>query len=156
MVEKACMARSTIRSILAASKSRAGPRNPEQGTGGGGDPEIDRPSCYSDRGRTGSDTHSVGILDAGYAGNLGLEAYQGFSVLNLGSQVPNEVLIREAVRISADTILVSQTRRPCGYALDQTIAPKSGVALKSAVTVKIGNSGNTYAAFRLLSRRCRK
>lgn len=62
---------------------------------------------------TGSDTHSVGI-DAilnhkGYGGNGGLEAYQGFSVLNLGSQVPNEVLIREAVRIGADAILVSQT-----------------------------------------------
>jgi beta-lysine 5,6-aminomutase beta subunit len=62
---------------------------------------------------TGTDTHSVGI-DAilnhkGYNGHPGLEAYRGFRVRNLGSQVPNEKLIAEAVRNQADAILVSQT-----------------------------------------------
>lgn len=62
---------------------------------------------------TGSDTHSVGI-DAilnhkGYNSHPGLEAYQGFVVHNLGSQVPNEKLIAEAVARGADAILVSQT-----------------------------------------------
>ena len=61
----------------------------------------------------GTDTHSVGI-DAilnhkGYHGHPGLEAYRGFEVRNLGSQVPNEALIAEAVRMRADVILVSQT-----------------------------------------------
>lgn len=62
---------------------------------------------------TGTDTHSVGI-DAilnhkGYNSHVGLEAYRGFVVKNLGSQVPNEKLIAEAVRMNADVILVSQT-----------------------------------------------
>ena len=62
---------------------------------------------------TGTDTHSLGI-DAilnhkGYNGHCGLEAYQGFNVRNMGSQVPNEALIAEATRIGADAILVSQT-----------------------------------------------
>lgn len=62
---------------------------------------------------TGSDTHSVGI-DAilnhkGYNGHAGLEAYRGFVVRNLGSQVPNERLIARAVEMNADAILVSQT-----------------------------------------------
>jgi beta-lysine 5,6-aminomutase beta subunit len=62
---------------------------------------------------TGTDTHSVG-LDAilnhkGYNSHPGLEAYRGFAVRNLGSQVPNEKLIAEAVRMDADAILVSQT-----------------------------------------------
>ena len=62
---------------------------------------------------TGTDTHSVGI-DAilnhkGYNSHPGLEAYRGFVVNNLGSQVPNEKLIAEAVRMDADAILVSQT-----------------------------------------------
>ncbi len=62
---------------------------------------------------TGTDTHSVGI-DAilnlkGYNGHAGLEAYRGFIVENLGSQVPNEELLRKAVEMNADAILVSQT-----------------------------------------------
>lgn len=62
---------------------------------------------------TGSDTHSVGI-DAilnhkGYNSHPGLEAYQGFAVHNMGSQVPNERLIAEAVARGANAILVSQT-----------------------------------------------
>lgn len=62
---------------------------------------------------TGSDTHSIG-LDAilnskGYHGHAGLEAYRGFIVHNLGSQVPNEKLIAMAVKEKADAILVSQT-----------------------------------------------
>jgi beta-lysine 5,6-aminomutase beta subunit len=61
---------------------------------------------------TGTDTHTVGI-DAilnmkGYAGDYGLERYPWFEAYNLGSQVPNEDLIRRAREKSADAILVSQ------------------------------------------------
>jgi len=62
---------------------------------------------------TGSDTHSVGI-DAmlnlkGYHGHHGLEGYQAFETYNLGSQVPNSVLLARAIAVGADVILVSQT-----------------------------------------------
>ena len=62
---------------------------------------------------TGSDTHSVGI-DAmlnlkGYHGHHGLEGYQCFKTYNLGSQVPNSVLLAKAIEVGADAILVSQT-----------------------------------------------
>ncbi len=62
---------------------------------------------------TGSDTHSVGI-DAmlnlkGYHGHHGLEGYHSFETHNLGSQVPNSVLLSKAIEVSADAILVSQT-----------------------------------------------
>ncbi len=62
---------------------------------------------------TGSDTHSVGI-DAmlnlkGYDGHHGLEGYEGFDTHNLGSQVPNTVLVDRAMELDADAILVSQT-----------------------------------------------
>jgi beta-lysine 5,6-aminomutase beta subunit len=61
---------------------------------------------------TGSDTHTVGI-DAilnmkGYSGDYGLERYPWFEAYNLGSQVPNEELIRRAEERKADAILVSQ------------------------------------------------
>ncbi len=61
---------------------------------------------------TGSDSHAVGI-DAimnmkGYAGDYGLERYPGFAAYNLGSQVENERLVREAKARGADAILVSQ------------------------------------------------
>ena len=61
---------------------------------------------------TGFDAHTVG-LDAimnmkGYAGEYGLERYPEINAWNLGSQVPNEELIRKAVEIDADAILVSQ------------------------------------------------
>ncbi|NVJ04660.1 cobalamin B12-binding domain-containing protein [Myxococcus sp. AM001] len=61
---------------------------------------------------TGTDTHTVGI-DAilnmkGYAGDYGLERYPGFEAFNLGSQVPNEDLIKKALARNADAILVSQ------------------------------------------------
>jgi len=61
---------------------------------------------------TGSDAHTVGI-DAilnmkGYAGDYGLERYPWFEAFNLGSQVPNEELIRRATERKADAILVSQ------------------------------------------------
>jgi beta-lysine 5,6-aminomutase beta subunit len=61
---------------------------------------------------TGSDTHTVGI-DAilnmkGYSGDYGLERYPWFDAYNLGSQVPNEELIRRAEEKKADAILVSQ------------------------------------------------
>jgi beta-lysine 5,6-aminomutase beta subunit len=62
---------------------------------------------------TGSDTHSVGI-DAmlnlkGYHGHHGLEGYHAFETHNLGSQVPNSVLLAKAIEVGADAILVSQT-----------------------------------------------
>ena len=62
---------------------------------------------------TGSDTHSVGI-DAmlnlkGYHGHHGLEGYRCFETYNLGSQVPNSVLVARAIEVGADAILVSQT-----------------------------------------------
>lgn len=62
---------------------------------------------------TGTDAHTVGI-DAimnmkGYAGHYGLERYEGVRAYNLGSQVPNAVLIRKALEVNADVLLVSQT-----------------------------------------------
>ena len=62
---------------------------------------------------TGSDTHSVGI-DAmlnlkGYHSHHGLEGYPCFETYNLGSQVPNSVLVAKAIEVHADAILVSQT-----------------------------------------------
>jgi beta-lysine 5,6-aminomutase beta subunit len=62
---------------------------------------------------TGTDTHSVGI-DAmlnlkGFHGHHGLEGYKAFQTHNLGSQVPNSVLVAKAIDLDADAILVSQT-----------------------------------------------
>jgi beta-lysine 5,6-aminomutase beta subunit len=62
---------------------------------------------------TGTDTHSVGI-DAmlnlkGFHGHHGLEGYKSFQTHNLGSQVPNSVLVARAIELDADAILVSQT-----------------------------------------------
>jgi beta-lysine 5,6-aminomutase beta subunit len=62
---------------------------------------------------TGTDTHSVGI-DAmlnlkGFHGHHGLEGYKAFQTHNLGSQVPNSVLVSRAIELNADAILVSQT-----------------------------------------------
>ncbi len=62
---------------------------------------------------TGSDTHSVGI-DAmlnlkGYHSHKGLEGYGCFRAYNLGSQVPNSVLLAKAIEVGADALLVSQT-----------------------------------------------
>lgn len=61
---------------------------------------------------TGTDAHTVG-LDAimnmkGYAGEYGLERYPEINTYNLGSQVPNEELVKKAVELKADAILVSQ------------------------------------------------
>ncbi|MBR6491597.1 MAG: cobalamin-dependent protein [Bacteroidales bacterium] len=62
---------------------------------------------------TGTDAHTVGI-DAimnmkGYAGHYGLERYEMFETLNMGSQVPNEEFIAKAIEMHADALLVSQT-----------------------------------------------
>jgi len=59
-----------------------------------------------------SDAHTVGI-DAilnmkGFAGNYGLERYPEMSVLNMGSQIPCEQLLRTALEREADAILISQ------------------------------------------------
>ena len=61
---------------------------------------------------TGSDAHTVGI-DAimnmkGFHGHYGLERYKGIQAHNLGSQVENEELVAEAIRLKADALLVSQ------------------------------------------------
>ena len=62
---------------------------------------------------TGTDAHTVGI-DAimnmkGYAGHYGIERYEMFEALNMGSQVPNEEFIAKAIEMKADALLVSQT-----------------------------------------------
>jgi beta-lysine 5,6-aminomutase beta subunit len=61
---------------------------------------------------TGTDAHTVGI-DAimnmkGFHGHFGLERYKGIRAVNMGSQVPNEVLVAKAIEEKADAILVSQ------------------------------------------------
>jgi beta-lysine 5,6-aminomutase beta subunit len=61
---------------------------------------------------TGTDTHTVGI-DAilnmkGFKGDYGLERYPWFDAHNLGSQVPNEELLKQATAGKADAILISQ------------------------------------------------
>ena len=59
-----------------------------------------------------SAAHTVGI-DAimnmtGFAGDYGLERYPEMEVLNMGSQVPCEQLLKMAIERNADAILVSQ------------------------------------------------
>ena len=61
---------------------------------------------------TGTDAHTVG-LDAimnmkGYDGDYGLERYPMMETYNLGSQVPNEILLQKAMQVGADCVLVSQ------------------------------------------------
>ena len=61
---------------------------------------------------TGTDAHAVGI-DAimnmkGFAGDYGLERYPSFEAHNLGSQVENAELLRQAKERGADAILISQ------------------------------------------------
>lgn len=61
---------------------------------------------------TGTDAHTVGI-DAimnmkGYNGEYGLERYPEVNAYNLGSQVENEEMVRKAVELNADALLVSQ------------------------------------------------
>ncbi len=62
---------------------------------------------------TGTDAHTVGI-DAimnmkGFGGHYGLERYRNIQTYNMGSQVSNENLIRKALDVQADVILISQT-----------------------------------------------
>lgn len=62
---------------------------------------------------TGTDAHTVGI-DAimnmkGFAGHYGLERYRNIDALNLGSQVENEEMIKKALELNADVLLISQT-----------------------------------------------
>jgi beta-lysine 5,6-aminomutase beta subunit len=45
----------------------------------------------------------------GYAGHYGIERYEMFEALNMGSQVTNEEFIAKAIELNADAILVSQT-----------------------------------------------
>ena len=61
---------------------------------------------------TGADAHTVGI-DAimnmkGYAGDYGLERYPEIEAINLGAQVANADLVKKAIELKADAILVSQ------------------------------------------------
>lgn len=61
---------------------------------------------------TGTDAHTVGI-DAvmnmkGFHGHYGLERYAQLRAINMGAQVPNEVLVARAIQEGADAILVSQ------------------------------------------------
>jgi len=62
---------------------------------------------------TGTDAHTVGI-DAimnmkGFAGHYGIERYHNIDAYNMGSQVENEELIKKALEVKADVLLVSQT-----------------------------------------------
>ncbi|MGV8963911.1 MAG: OAM dimerization domain-containing protein [Candidatus Saccharimonadaceae bacterium] len=62
---------------------------------------------------TGTDAHTVGI-DAimnmkGFAGHFGLERYEMFETVNMGSQVSNEEMIAKGIETKADALLVSQT-----------------------------------------------
>jgi beta-lysine 5,6-aminomutase beta subunit len=60
----------------------------------------------------GTDAHTVGldaILNAkGFAGEKGLESYREIRVVNLGAQVPADVLAERAAAERADAVLVSQ------------------------------------------------
>jgi beta-lysine 5,6-aminomutase beta subunit len=61
---------------------------------------------------TGFDAHTVGI-DAimnmkGFAGDYGLERYQWIDAKNLGAQVLNDELLKKAVELKADAVLVSK------------------------------------------------
>jgi beta-lysine 5,6-aminomutase beta subunit len=61
---------------------------------------------------TGTDAHTVGI-DAimnmkGYNQEYGLERYPEINAYNLGSQVENQEMLRKAVEMEADALLVSQ------------------------------------------------
>lgn len=61
---------------------------------------------------TGYDAHTVGI-DAimnmkGFAGDYGLERYQWIEAHNLGAQVLPEELLKKAVELKADAVLVSK------------------------------------------------
>lgn len=61
----------------------------------------------------GTDAHTVGI-DAimnmkGYNQNYGLERYPEINAINMGAQVPAEELLKKALEVDADAILVSQT-----------------------------------------------
>jgi beta-lysine 5,6-aminomutase beta subunit len=72
---------------------------------------------------TGTDAHTVGI-DAimnmkGYQGDYGLESYPCFQAINLRSQVGNEELVRQAVRLRADVILVSKIVTQRGKHLEE-------------------------------------
>lgn len=61
---------------------------------------------------TGYDAHTVGI-DAiinmkGFAGDYGLERYAWMDARNLGAQILNEELLKKAVELKADALLVSK------------------------------------------------
>ena len=61
---------------------------------------------------SGTDAHTVGI-DAimnmkGFDQHYGLERYPQIDAYNLGAQIPNEDLIKKAVELKADAILISQ------------------------------------------------
>ena len=61
---------------------------------------------------SGTDAHTVGI-DAimnmkGFDQHYGLERYPQIDAYNLGAQIPNEDLLKKAVELKADAILISQ------------------------------------------------
>ncbi len=62
---------------------------------------------------TGTDAHTVGI-DAimnmkGFAGHYGIERYRNIDAYNMGSSVENEEMIKKALEVNADVLLISQT-----------------------------------------------
>lgn len=101
---------------------------------------------------TGQDAHTLG-LDAilnykGFAGNRGLEAYSAFKVINMGSQVPNEVLVAKAREAKADAILVSQvvTERNVHLAnLTNLVELLEAEGLRDKVVLVVGGPRITHA-----------
>ncbi len=61
----------------------------------------------------GNDAHTVGIDSImnmkGYNQDYGLERYPQIDACNMGAQISNESLIKKALEMDADAILVSQT-----------------------------------------------
>ena len=100
---------------------------------------------------TGTDAHTVGI-DAimnmkGFAGHYGLERYIGIEALNMGSQVPNEELIKKSIEMKADVILVSQVVTQKGVHVDNLsnlIELLEAEGLRDKVLVVVGGPRITH------------
>src|SRR5437879_13771909 len=101
---------------------------------------------------TGTDTHSVGI-DAmlnlkGFHGHHGLEGYKAFRTYNLGSQVPNSVLVARAIDLGADAILVSQTVTQQNLhisTLTERVEPVRAGGQRKRLTLPAGGPGDPKA-----------
>lgn len=101
---------------------------------------------------TGQDAHTLG-LDAilnykGFAGNRGLESYRAFKVYNLGSQVPNEIVVAKTRELKADALLISQvvTQRNVHLSnLTNLVELLEAEGLRSKVVLVAGGPRITHA-----------